>query len=99
MLLRINLLGYSGKSLTMRSIILRKEVLAPGVFLLTIAAEEIAKKAKAGQFAVLRVDEKGERFPLTLADFDAKAGVIQVVFQEVGTSTSSLPSWAKVMRF
>jgi len=74
----------------MEGLIVGKESLAPGVYLLTVKAEEIAKKARAGQFVILRVDERGERFPLTLSDFDTEAGVIRVVFQEVGTSTSRL---------
>ena len=71
-------------------IILGKEVLSPQTYLLAVKAEEIADKAKTGQFVILRVDEKGERIPLTIADFNPETGMITIVFQEVGTSTSKL---------
>jgi ferredoxin--NADP+ reductase len=74
----------------MGHIIQRREVLAPQTYLLTVKAEEIADQAKAGQFVILRVDEKGERIPLTIANFDTEMGTIEIVFQEVGTSTSKL---------
>ncbi len=70
--------------------ILFKEEIAPKVFLMEIEAPRIAAKAQAGQFFVLRVDEKGERIPLTLADFDRKRGVIVTVFQVVGHTTAKL---------
>lgn len=74
----------------MRHVIKGREVLAPQIYLLTVEAEEIASKAKAGQFIILRVDERGERIPLTIADFDTEKGTIEIVVQEVGTSTSKL---------
>jgi len=55
-----------------------------------ISVPEIAKKAKPGQFIVLRIDEKGERIPLTINDFDAKTGNITIIFQEVGKTTKKL---------
>jgi ferredoxin--NADP+ reductase len=58
--------------------------------MLKVSAPAIAKKAKAGQFVILRVDEKGERFPLTLADWDPEEGTITLVFLEVGVSTIKL---------
>jgi len=70
--------------------ILEKEELAPGIKRLVISAPLIAEKAKVGQFVILRVDEKGERFPLTLVEWDAKKGTITVIFQEVGVSTKKL---------
>jgi ferredoxin--NADP+ reductase len=50
----------------------------------------VARKAQAGQFVVIRIDEKGERIPLTLADWDAKEGSVSVAVQEVGTTTRRL---------
>jgi len=70
--------------------ILRKEELAPGIKRMIISAPLIASKAKVGQFSIFRVDEYGERFPLTLVDWDAKEGTITVIFQEVGVSTNKL---------
>lgn len=68
--------------------ILRKEKLAENIFLMQIAAPEIAKKSCAGNFVVLRIDEKGERIPLTIADYDNKT--ITLVFQVVGKTTQDL---------
>jgi ferredoxin--NADP+ reductase len=70
--------------------ILAKENLSPVIDYMKIGAPDIAKKAKAGQFVVIRVDEKGERIPLTLADWDAKEGTITLVAMQVGTSTYKL---------
>ena len=70
--------------------IVRKERLAPEVLLLEVEAPQIARKAKAGQFMILRVDDSGERIPLTLADWDAERGTITLIFQEVGASTKKL---------
>jgi ferredoxin--NADP+ reductase len=70
--------------------ILEKEELARGIKLFVVSAPLIAKKAKAGQFALFRVDEKGERFPLTLVDWSPEKGSVTIVFQEVGVSTKKL---------
>jgi len=70
--------------------ILRKEQLAPGIKRMVISAPLIANKAKVGQFVILRVDERGERFPLTLVDWNTNEGTITVIFQEVGVSTKKL---------
>jgi len=70
--------------------ILAKETLTPVTKLFVISAPEIARKAQAGQFVVLRVSEKGERVPLTIADYDDKAGTITIVVQEIGKSTKML---------
>jgi NAD(P)H-flavin reductase len=72
--------------------ILAKEKLSPVIDYMKIEAPAIAKKAKAGQFVVIRVDERGERIPLTLADWDAKEGTISLVAMQVGTSTYKLNS-------
>ena len=70
--------------------ILFKQGLVPSIHLLKIAAPRVAKKAQAGQFVVIRIDEKGERIPLTIADWDREEGSITVVFMEVGTTTHRL---------
>ncbi|SHJ66913.1 ferredoxin--NADP+ reductase [Anaerobranca californiensis DSM 14826] len=70
--------------------ILEKKVLAPTLKQIVVAAPLIARKAKAGQFVILRVHERGERFPLTIADYDREKGSITLIFQEVGASTKLL---------
>jgi ferredoxin--NADP+ reductase len=70
--------------------ILRKEVLSPSVKLMEIDAPRIAKKTQPGQFIILRVNETGERIPLTVADFDREKGSVTIVFQEVGKTTKLL---------
>ena len=70
--------------------ILEKQVLSDVNKLMVIQAPQIAEKAQAGQFTIVRIDEQGERIPLTIADFDKKAGTITIIFQEVGKSTMQL---------
>jgi len=70
--------------------ILSKEELAPSVKRIVVSAVLIAKRAQAGQFVILRVDEPGERFPLTLVDWNPAEGTITLIFQEVGVSTKKL---------
>ena len=70
--------------------IVKKQVLSDNVKLIGIKAPMVAKKAKAGQFIILRIDEKGERIPLTIADYDRKKGTITVIFMEVGKTTVQL---------
>ncbi|MBN2532288.1 MAG: sulfide/dihydroorotate dehydrogenase-like FAD/NAD-binding protein [Spirochaetales bacterium] len=70
--------------------ILTKQVFSDVTKLITIRARDIAQKAKAGQFVIIRIREEGERIPLTLADFNADEGTITLVFQEVGKSTMQL---------
>ena len=72
--------------------IIAKEKLSPVIDYFEVEAPAIAKKAKAGQFVVIRIDEKGERIPLTLADWDTKKGTITLVAQQIGTSTCKLNS-------
>ncbi len=67
--------------------ILEKQVLSDVTKLVVVAAPHVARKAKAGQFVIVIVDEQGERIPLTIADSDAQAGTITLIFQEVGKST------------
>lgn len=70
--------------------ILLREDLVPNVHLYKIEAPDVAKKAQAGQFIMIRIDEAGERIPLTIADWDAKEGSVTVVVMEVGTTTRRL---------
>ena len=70
--------------------IVEKKVLSETVKLMKIKAPLVAKKAKAGQFIILRIDENGERIPLTIADFDRKKGTITIIFMEVGKTTKKL---------
>jgi len=72
--------------------ILLKQDLVPNIHLFKIEAPVVAKKARPGQFVVIRIDEKGERIPLTIADWDGAEGSITVVFMEVGTTTHKLAS-------
>jgi ferredoxin--NADP+ reductase len=70
--------------------ILEKEVLSEVNKLMVVQAPEIARKAQAGQFVIVRIDEHGERIPLTIADYDKDAGTITIIFQEVGKSTMQM---------
>jgi ferredoxin--NADP+ reductase len=70
--------------------ILHKEVLSEVTKLMVIEAPEVARKAQAGQFVIVRVDEHGERIPLTIADYDREKGTITLIFQEVGKTTMQL---------
>ncbi len=70
--------------------IVRKQSLNPAVTRMEIEAPLIAKKAKPGQFIILRVDEDGERIPLTIAGYDRAAGTVTIIFQIVGATTEKL---------
>ncbi len=70
--------------------ILKKRELNPTVTLMDIEAPLVAKKAEPGQFIILRVDENGERMPLTIADYDREAGTVTIIFQIVGATTKLL---------
>ena len=70
--------------------IVRRQQLNDTVVRLDVEAPFIAKKAKAGQFIIFRVDEKGERVPLTIADTDSEEGTVSIIFQIVGQSTMLL---------
>jgi ferredoxin--NADP+ reductase len=70
--------------------ILLREDLAPKVHLFRVAAPKVANKAQAGQFIIIRIDERGERIPLTIADWDREEGSVTVVFMEVGVTTNRL---------
>ena len=70
--------------------IVRKKELNSAVTLMDIEAPFVAKKAKAGQFIIFRIDEKGERVPLTIAGYDREKGTVTIIFQKVGFSTKAL---------
>ena len=70
--------------------IVTKEKLSPVIDFMKVKAPAIARKAKPGQFVIIRVDDVGERIPLTLADWDGKEGTISLVAMQVGTSTYKL---------
>ena len=70
--------------------IVSKQKIAPKEFDIWVEAARIAKHAKAGQFVVLRVDDHGERIPLTIADYDKEKGLIRLIFQVVGKTTAAM---------
>lgn len=70
--------------------IVNKKVLNPTVTMMDIRAPFVAAKAEAGQFIILRVDERGERIPLTVAGYDRAAGTVKIIFQVVGATTEAL---------
>lgn len=67
-----------------------KKILNPTVKMMDIKAPLVAKKAEPGQFIILRVDELGERIPLTIAGFDREKGTVKIIFQTVGATTEKL---------
>ncbi len=75
--------------------ILDKQILSDNVKLMKIKAPLVAKKAKPGQFIILRIDEQGERIPLTIADYDRGKGTITIIFMEVGKTTIQLGKMKK----
>jgi ferredoxin--NADP+ reductase len=70
--------------------IIRKRVLNPTVTLMDVEAPLIAAKAEPGQFVILRADSRGERIPLTIADYDRQRGTVTIIFQIVGATTMKL---------
>ena len=79
----------AGKEKNMYRIV-RKKRLNPTVTMMDIEAPAVAKKAQAGQFIILRVNEEGERIPLTVAGFDREEGTVKIIFQVVGATTMLL---------
>ena len=70
--------------------IVKKKILSPSVTLMDIDAPFVAKKAEAGQFIILRVNDEGERIPLTISGYDREKGTVRIVFQIIGSSTAHL---------
>lgn len=67
--------------------ILKKQELAANIYLMDVEAKRVAKSCQPGQFVIVRMDEEGERIPLTICDYDRTAGTITIVFQTVGAGT------------
>ena len=70
--------------------IVKKEILADKIFLMEVKAERCAKSCLPGQFVIVKTDEKGERIPLTICDYDREAGTVTIVVQAVGASTERM---------
>ncbi|NMA82589.1 MAG: sulfide/dihydroorotate dehydrogenase-like FAD/NAD-binding protein [Epulopiscium sp.] len=73
--------------------IVKKKELAPKIFLMDILAPRIAKSAQPGQFIIVRMDERGERIPLTICDYDREAGTVSIVVQALGSSTQKMEQY------
>lgn len=73
--------------------IIDKRALAPQIFLMDIEAPRVAKSAKPGQFVIIKMDEKGERLPLTISDYDVERGTVTIVVQTIGSSTKAMENY------
>ena len=73
--------------------ILKKEYLANNIWLMDIEAPRVAKSCQPGQFVIVKMDEKGERIPLTVCDYDREKGTVTIVFQTVGASTTEMAKY------
>lgn len=73
--------------------ITKKELLANNIYLMDVEAPRVAKHCYPGQFVIVKMDEKGERIPLTVCDYDREAGTVAIVFQAVGTSTKMMAEY------
>jgi len=75
--------------------IVEKRQLAPQIYLMDVKAPRVAKSAKPGQFVIVKMDEQGERIPLTICDYDAVKGTVTIVFQTLGRSTTEM-AWLNI---
>ena len=84
--------GVRGKQPKPRSMfkIVRRIDLAPNIVRMDLAARRVAESAQPGQFVIVRVDDRGERIPLTIADYDEELGTVSIVTQTIGVSTKKL---------
>ena len=73
--------------------ITKKEYLANNIYLMDIEAPLVAKKCEPGQFVIVKIDEYGERIPLTVCDYDREKGTVTIVFQTVGASTKMMAEY------
>ena len=73
--------------------VLTKEMLTPAICRMKVSAPRLAASANPGQFLIVRADEKGERIPLTISDFDASEGTVTIVTQKIGASSSDIISF------
>lgn len=72
--------------------IVRREKLADKIYLMDVKAPRVAQYCEPGQFVIVKIDEEGERIPLTICDYDREEGTITIVFQTVGASTERMVS-------
>lgn len=70
--------------------IVKKELLADKIYLMVVKAPRVAKSCLPGQFVIVKMDEEGERIPLTVCDYDREQGTVSIVFQTVGYSTERM---------
>ena len=70
--------------------IVKAEKLAAVIYLMDVEAPRVARHCEPGQFVIVKMDEKGERIPLTICDYDREAGIVTIVFQPVGASTTKM---------
>jgi len=73
--------------------IVEKRLLVPNIYLLQVEAPRVASAANPGQFVIVKMDEKGERIPLTICDYDNEKGTVTIVFQSMGTSTKEMAKY------
>ena len=73
--------------------ITKKELLTTNIYLMDVEAPRVAKKCYPGQFVIVKMDEKGERIPLTVCDYDREAGTVTIVFQTLGGSTKQMAEY------
>ena len=72
--------------------IVRRKKLADKIYLMDVKAPRVAQYCEPGQFVIVKIDEEGERIPLTICDYDREEGTITIVFQTVGASTERMVS-------
>ena len=70
--------------------IIRTKILAENIFLMDVEAKRVAKSCQPGQFVIVKIDDKGERVPLTICDYNREAGLVTIVFQTLGDSTKKM---------
>ncbi|MGL4109444.1 sulfide/dihydroorotate dehydrogenase-like FAD/NAD-binding protein [Clostridium sp. LP20] len=73
--------------------ILKKRLLSENIYLMDVEAPRVAKSSNPGQFVIVKMDEKGERIPLTICDYDVDKGTVTIVFQTLGTSTQEMAKY------
>ena len=73
--------------------ILKAKDLAENIFLMDVEAPRVARHCEPGQFVIVKMDEKGERIPLTICDYDREKGTITIVVQVVGASTKKMAEY------
>lgn len=79
--------------------ILKKRLLTTNIYLMDIEAKRVAKSCNPGQFVIVKIDEKGERIPLTICDYDREAGSVTIVFQTLGGSTKQMAEYEEGQYF